>query len=980
MARTVADTPVTFGSPARTAPEPGSGGAPRRPRTSPWASPEGWLTGGITVAAALFVLSQLQPSLLIADTTPAGGDMGAHVWAPAYLRDHLLPSLRLSGWTPDWYGGFPALHFYMVVPMLAIVVLDVAPAPVLAGISVPGAAATAVLIWWGRRRWRPSTLAGLAVAGGALSVALPYGVAFKVVSVAGLVAMPVAAAVAGRLAGLPFPGPPLLAVATVPFIFDRSFTIYGGNAASNLAGEFAFTISLTLVILYLGLLVDGLRTGRRRATTAVVLALAALCHIIPAIFAAVATVVAVVVMAGWRRLAWLVPVGVSALGLTAFWLGPFWFRRAYLNDMGWEELEPCRVGGAIDRSCDIAGSWLASSSAPLWGPVRWLVEVVRILVGGRVLPDGRDPWAGHADLRWVAALAAVGLVLAVVRRRHLGVIIGVTGPLFAWGFVGFPDNPIWNARLLPFWYLSLYLMAGLATAELIRTAAVAVAPASTTAAESVRRYVVGAGALAVTVWVIILVGVSLVVPRWGSYSTRTVTGGGTTTEVGVYTARIAGFTVSTTDRNFIPDWAAWNYSGYERKPAYPEYHAIVTTMDRIGRTRGCGRAMWEYSPDLDRYGTPMALMLLPHWTDGCIASMEGLYFEATPSVATHFLVQAELSASPSQPQRGLPYPPRPVTPEIFDRGIRHLQMEGVRYYMASSEEMRTLARDHPDLTEIASSGPWTVFEVADSPLVEGLAHEPAVVVDAPAGGDAWVDYAMEWWTDPGAWEVWWASGGPDGWQRIHRGEEPELRPLPEVSVTDISEGTHTIRFRVDRTGVPVVVKTSYFPSWVAEGAEGPWRVAPNLMVVVPTSEEVTLRFARRPLDVAAMAVTALSVVAVIAMARRDRRRRSGTPGSPAPDPSGTPGDTAADLTVVPAVRVGSPGVGGAGIGAPDPPLTGGALTEGASPGGFHPPVVGRGPDDGPDADGGGEAPRAPRGRAAPVTGGGDDGPSGRDDG
>ena len=41
------------------------------------------------------------------NTTPTGGDMGAHVWGPAYLRDHLLPNGQLSGWSMDWYGGFP---------------------------------------------------------------------------------------------------------------------------------------------------------------------------------------------------------------------------------------------------------------------------------------------------------------------------------------------------------------------------------------------------------------------------------------------------------------------------------------------------------------------------------------------------------------------------------------------------------------------------------------------------------------------------------------------------------------------------------------------------------------------------------------------------------------------------------------------------------------------------------------------------------
>src|SRR5690606_21294136 len=107
-----------------------------------------------------FVFTQFHPDLIFSDTTPAGGDMGAHVWSPAYLRDHLLPHGRLSGWTPDWYAGFPAMQFYMVLPMLAIV---------------------------------------------ALSVVVPYGVAFKLVTISGVVSMPVSAYLFGRLTRQPFP-------------------------------------------------------------------------------------------------------------------------------------------------------------------------------------------------------------------------------------------------------------------------------------------------------------------------------------------------------------------------------------------------------------------------------------------------------------------------------------------------------------------------------------------------------------------------------------------------------------------------------------------------------------------------------------------------------------------------------------------------------------------------------------------------------
>jgi hypothetical protein len=351
--------------------------------------------------------------------------------------------------------------------------------------------------------------------------------------------------------------------------------------------------------------------------------------------------------------------------------------------------------------------------------------------------------------------------------------------------------------------------------------------------------------------------------------------------------------ITTTDKSFVPDWARWNYTGYERKEAWPEYRELVATMAGVGRTSGCGRAMWEYEPELDRFGTPMALMLLPYWTDGCIGSMEGLYFEASATTPYHFINQTELSASPSQAQRDLPYGTLDVA-----RGVDHLQLLGVRYYMATSEQAIAAADQEADLTPLARSGPWRVYEVADAELVEPLGALPAVLEDAPPGGEAWIDAVMPWYRSPDRWDVFLAADGPSSWPRVADGDDPDRRPTRPVEVSDVATDTDRIAFTVDRPGTPVLVKTSFFPNWEASGADGPWRVAPNLMVVVPTDTTVELTYGTTPVDLGAWLVTLLGVGGVVLLALRPgvrmpaARRRGPAPGDDDGDGEGSAAEAA----------------------------------------------------------------------------------------
>lgn len=740
------------------------------------------LTGLVVAASAVFVFLQFHPGLLFTNTTPAGGDMGAHVWAPAFLRDHLLPNGRITGWTHDWYAGFPALHFYFPLPSLIIVLLD---------------------------------------------VVLPYGIAFKLVTIAGLVAMPVAAWAFGRLAALPFPAPPLFAVATVPFIFDRHYTIWGGNAASTLAGEFSFSIAVSFALLFLGVLAKGIRTGRGLPLAAVLFACTALSHLLPTAFAVGAALILMLThVAPWRnttrRFAYIAAAGLLGTFIASFWFVPFIARLPYSNDMGWE-----RTYTYVDN----------------------LLPFLR--------DDARGPMTNHLLLVFpMAAFAAVVSVVQAVRgKSRFGLALTLMALASAAAFRLVPAGPIWNARLLPFWYLTCYLLAALAFAQLAwavawlinrvdarRDAPVVVDDDPPEVAPTLE--VVGTqGPQRVVLASVAFAGLFLAALPLGS---------------------VPFVDPPAANDSFITEWAQWNYEGYERKAAYPEYKQVIELMRRVGAEHGCGRTMWEYEPELDRLGTPMALMLLPYWTNGCIGSMEGLYFESSPTTPYHFLAVSEVSKAPSRPQRDLPY--RDLD---LNEGVRHLQQLGVRYYLAFSPEARAAAAEHPDLTLLDGAGPfqitaqsgaqeerlWDVYRVEDSPLVESVGRSPQPARDA--GREGWLEQGLDIWQDDSVRPF--ATGGPV------TGPGEDVVSYPEVEASNIRLNDGKVSFDVDRTGVPVIVKVSYFPNWKASGADGPWRITPNFMLVVPTSKHVELTYGYTGVDIAGWVLTFLGLASIAAL-------------------------------------------------------------------------------------------------------------------
>jgi hypothetical protein len=786
-----------------------------------------WVPGAITVitiaSVIVVTLSQLHPSMLLTNTTTTGGDTGAHVAMPRFLET-LLSHGHLTGWDPGWYDGFPLYTFYFTIPDLFIAI------------------------------------------GGWV---IPYGVAFKLGTILGSVLLPICAWACGRFFRLRAPLPSLLAAATLPFLFDYTFTIYGGNLFSTLAGEYAFSFSLSLALLFLGLFACAVREGRHRGWAAIVLAGCVLSHIVPGFYALGGAVVLTVIEllpTRWgiadarhddepvehvprtRTLWWAgTTVGLGLL-LTGWWLVPFGLEHAYSTSMGYQNVE------------------------------------------------GWDQYFREADA-WALVLAGIGAIAAVFVRSRFGITVTVLGTVSAVATAVDPQGSLYNVRLLPLWFISVYLMAAwafgtgcIAVASVWRRAS---ARGWEAAEEGAPRSEMAARAGdAMTSW-------RPPSSRWGPAAVSGAVAGLVAVMVAVVPPFVfpAASLPVTVGPNEVTNWSSYNYEGYEGQASYPEYRSIIQTMEVVSKRYGCGRAMWEYSASENRFGTPEALMLLPYWTNGCIDSMEGLLFESSTTTPYHFINQAELSEGPSEPEVGLPYGPLDVA-----LGVQHLQLLGVKYFMAETTAVEQQANADPALKLVAKTGPWTfdyggvvshttweIYEVKDSALVTPLRNDPVVLSGVKPSPPSWLGPSLAWYDDPARWDVELAQGGPASWPRTSPSDiRPTVEHVGTTVVTAVSQTDSSISFHVSRVGTPVLVKVSYFPNWHASGATGPWRVTPNLMVVVPTSHDVTLDYGRTFADDIGDVATVAGLAILVGLLVRWLRRPAGHARHAAPTGSSAP--------------------------------------------------------------------------------------------
>jgi len=339
-----------------------------------------YIDAAVLIALCTFILLNLAPDHLLKDTMSVGGDTPAHSYLASHLKTQFLGHGRIVGWAPGWWAGFPAFQYYFFLPYLLMALL---------------------------------------------SILIPLNIAFKLVCVLGVIALPVSSYLSARWMRLPDPVPALCAIACIPFLFVKSHVMWGANIYSMLAGMIANSLSFAIMLPTIASWYRDAEDGQARLRSVLLAWLTVSSHFFTSVMAAlVIVIIPLLLPARRRRIALRIFAlnGIRTALLCAWWIIPLMAKKAFsVDDFG----------------------------------VNWEVT----------LPDSLPSY-------WLTLLPFMlaALLLAIRRGIRPVLIFGwmglAAGVLFHWGFA---LSPVFvNIRLWPFIFFSILSLAAVGLGLLVQ--------------------------------------------------------------------------------------------------------------------------------------------------------------------------------------------------------------------------------------------------------------------------------------------------------------------------------------------------------------------------------------------------------------------------------------------------------------------------------------------------------------------------------
>ncbi len=678
-----------------------------------------------------FIIDRLPLGYLFADTVLTGGDAASWYQVALHLKTELLPAGRLFGWDQGNFFGYPNFQYYFIPPFLLAVLL---------------------------------------------SYVMPLTMALKLVTVLGVIGLPVAVYGALRLLAYPRPLPLVGAWASLVFLFNERYTMFGGNWLSTLAGEFSYSIAFLLLVVFVAFLRRGVAVRRYFVINAVLLALIGLSHAFVFLVAVVTPLYFLIGRAQARaNIGYVAGVYGLAFLLMAFWVLP--------------------MLALFDYTTPINMIWRFHTLGQWW--------------------DGL-----YGPLLALGLAAASLCVFRLFRTYHGTLYLYLLGVAAAW-YLAASVIHVADIRFVPF-MVFFSLMAMVDVVACLASAA----------------------------------------PRRGAWARG----------VALLVAVIVGGTWIYDPDLQAPAWVAWNYSGYETKPALRD-----GTLDQLrallADESGAPRVAWEKASYDQDYGSDRVFENLPLFTGRW--STEGIHYASGLLSKAISVMHGEYSLYSASPE--------PIVYSHYNIDIlpARFRMFNIRDFIAVSPTITGLLDASPHFELRGRAGRYGVYSLRGEShrYVETPDYHPQVVEMEPK---QWKQRYHAWFRRGEHLDVPLVATQhvPAKMRSTHFKSTPAVLdeygivadmtpiPVPKAQISAEHLDNYSIRFRTDRPGEPHLIKVAYSPNWYALGGEELLPVSPGLMLVFPNSEQVELRYGRHVSEVVGVVLSLLGLTLCIVVGRR----------------------------------------------------------------------------------------------------------------
>ena len=685
----------------------------------------------------LVLILFLRVDLVFQNNTPTGGDMGAHIVAiDTFIKD-FMPNFQINGWSNDWFAGYPLYYFYFPLP--------------------------AIITFF-------------------LNLVFPFGIAFKIMVVLSIIFIVYSIEKLIRKTSNQFSI--FGASAGLFYVFTESFTIYGGNLASVLAGQFSFTYSLAFANLSIFYLIKS-KNNFRFPISSIFLGLSLLSHLIP--FIIFIPIYAFYWLSQKQKLNLKILSISIFLALISRWSISIFMNLEYTTNMSYTPFS--RLEDLIKED---------------------ILPVIFIVFGLFI--------AKYKNLFKNKTLNLFDLYL-------------VSSSILLYFFV--PEGALWNGRLIPFFNLGIIFLFFKAVEIFV---------------EDINLYQQGINVLAITFLGGTIYFLYIFYQKWSNNQSyinlyipiiflimifAILNLDNVVIQLNMLIVSIIFSTVS-----FLPHWLNWNFSGYEGKNDWNQIQSLYTKLENLKP----GRIMWEPNSDINRYGTPMTLMTLPYFTKH--TSMEGLYFDSSITTPFHFISVSGLAKRPSNPVGGLSYINNQFDKGVeylYDLGIDYFisYTEEIESKAINSDRLTLLFSSEPfSVFQVNSSKVELIYQ--DIEIFLKVKKQEGILSSVFRDTNIinFFQKAYENFDELDKKRVVEVSG------KILL--EPSNKK--NLKVTELKITNKKISFFTNNPGELHLIKVSYFPNWSISNGLGPFRTSPSFMSVIPNQEYVEINFEKTAIE------------------------------------------------------------------------------------------------------------------------------------